>query len=644
MDNMANLEKQSETQKSQKQRSAKPASDLPIAWSCSDIIKAIKLYDDKDSNVQSELSRTMGEHSCTMIDKNSLTNNYPDVINDIYLKNLIDESTNNLDKPIFTSVSTDSRTITDDQLFIALKGERFDGHLFIPDLVNRGIKGFVVEKSFYKTLSYEQKKAHMFIFPVNDTLTALGMLARFQRIRSNVKLLAITGSSGKTTTRKMAASIFEQHFKTLSTEGNLNNEIGLPLTLLKLTRKHEWAVVEMGMNHKGEISRLSAIALPDIAMVTNTTDAHLEGLGTVNDVARAKAEITEGMNPGSTLIINRDDPRWQIIADKAKKHPNISNILFFGSNRCVGIDGDPIMQIDSGMHINSRMDIDSGMDNSSEQKIEKNHFSATDVVFNPDSITFTLQSNMPAIDNNHDCHKNLKIRTPAPFMLHNAIAASAAALIAGIPASAIQKGLLMFEPAAGRMKIINLGQYRKKENRDRYNTQNTDSIQTTDRIKDIDSKQVRDRKNNQHEFGNSLYLIDDTYNANPGSVKAALETLQKLGRDKESIAILADMLELGKQSPKLHFKIGQEASQLALSRLYVHGNMVSELILGALEAGFSKEKIMHGTKEEIIIDLLDYIQKGEKKEDIWILVKGSRGMKMEQIVEALMTLKQQQIT
>ncbi|MBF0301606.1 MAG: UDP-N-acetylmuramoyl-L-alanyl-D-glutamate--2,6-diaminopimelate ligase, partial [Desulfamplus sp.] len=318
---------------------------VPIAWNCADIVEALGI-----SNPIIPITQVTQINPVATLNPNQ-----------------------ELSSDRFASVSTDSRTIKKDELFVALKGERFDGHNFIFDLMRQGVRGFVVEKGFYDNLTPEQKsecnRNDIYFFEVYDCLEALGMLARFQRIRSGVKVVAITGSNGKTTTRRMTASIFEQNFKTLSTQGNLNNEIGVPLTLLKLSKDHEWAVIEMGMNHPGEISRLSKITCPDIAIITNTTDAHLEGLGSVEDVARAKSEITEGMNPNSTIIINRDDPRWEIIADKAEKIPNISGKIFFG------LDG----VFDA---------FDSDIKN--KKFLEKGYFSANDIVFNQDAITFSL--------------------------------------------------------------------------------------------------------------------------------------------------------------------------------------------------------------------------------------------------------------
>ncbi|MBF0572334.1 MAG: UDP-N-acetylmuramoyl-tripeptide--D-alanyl-D-alanine ligase, partial [Desulfamplus sp.] len=532
----------------------------------------------------------------------------------------IPEYGSNFEELTFTSISTDSRTITKNELFVALKGERFDGHTFIFDLINKGVRGFVVEKVFYESLTDGQKEIisslennidnnPICFFPVDDTLKALGMVARFQRIRSEVKVVAITGSNGKTTTRKMTASIFEQHFRTLSTQGNLNNEIGVPLTLLKLSKEHEWAVIEMGMNHPGEISRLSKIACPDICIITNTTDAHLEGLGTVEDVAMAKSEIVEGMNQGSTIIINRDDPRWEIIAQKADEIPNINKIFFGLESENVDISAINIsLNQDS-----ATFDICKNLKNNSQL----NYLNINNVKIKSHAIEdFKIE--------------NLKIMTPAPFMVKNALAAIAAASAGNVTEESIRKGLLAFKPASGRMQII-----------------------------DFPMQQW-------------LHIIDDTYNANPGSVKAALQTLNNLSSANscsntvgESIAVLGDMLELGEKSPQLHFEIGQEVVKNGISRLYVHGDMALEIVKGAKEAikigktALLENNIFHGTKEEIVEALLQYIKRVENilrdsnlqeisktelnsnkemqksEANIWILIKGSRGMKMEIVVDAL---------
>ncbi|MBU8849469.1 MAG: UDP-N-acetylmuramoyl-L-alanyl-D-glutamate--2,6-diaminopimelate ligase [Desulfobacterales bacterium] len=447
----------------------------------------------------------------------------------------------------FTGISTDSRTIAQTQIFLALTGESFDGHVFIKSLIDKGIKGFVTQKGFVDTLDENTKKIgeeSLIIFETKDTLTALGQLARYQRLRSNVKLLAITGSSGKTTTRKITEEIFKTQFHTLATRGNFNNEIGLPLTLLNLSKAHEWAIVEMGMNHPGEISRLSRIALPDIAMVTNTSGVHLEGLGSIDNVAKAKGEIFEGVREGGTAIIPGDDPRRSILETSAGKKKAIKKFLFFGSG--------------NGSDI---------------QSAKINNFTT--------SIEFTAK------------FKNLEtvfsINSPALFMVDNCLAAILAATRAGICTDNIKKGIKAFSPVSGRMNI--------------------------------------------YKLSDSISIIDDTYNANPASVTQALNTLRAVSGTKDSIAILGDMLELGKESNSLHRQIGQKIALSGICKLYVFGNQVKYIIEGAIENGFPADNIFHGTKNEIAENVQKVLE--NMNSGTWILVKGSRGMAMETIIHKL---------
>ncbi|MGD9732040.1 MAG: glutamate ligase domain-containing protein, partial [Desulfamplus sp.] len=325
---------------------------------------------------------------------------------------------------------------------------------------------------------------------------------------------------------------------------------------------------------------------------------------------------TDGMNQGSTIIINRDDPRWKIISDKADKSPNVSAKIFFGLDN-----------------------VSASFDSDAENKdiLVKASVSAKDILFNQDSIAFSLRIKQNNKDYDYEelsCYSDLKINTPAPFMLNNAIAATCAAVAAQIPESSIKKGLLMFEPVAGRMKIINIGQH-----------QGSGQTFTV-------SQSNNGNDGNQSLKTNWLHIIDDTYNANPGSVKAAIHTLQKLSTNGESIAILGDMLELGEKSGELHFQIGKISAESNISRLCVYGDMASEIVKGAQYAGFAKKNILHGTKEEIVEAVVKYIQNSgygspdtntaenmekieQQKKSIWILIKGSRGMRMEQIVQSL---------
>ena len=453
---------------------------------------------------------------------------------------------------IFTGVSTDSRTIEPGELFVALEGELFDGHAFISGLMERGIRGFVVKKDFmakkdkknWPDAPHDPDEFDVLFFPVDNTLTALGDLARFQRLRAGVKVVAITGSNGKTSTRTMTSAIFGKKFNILATHGNFNNEIGLPLTLLKLSQDHQWAVVEMGMSHSGEIDRLARIALPDIGLVTNTCDCHLEGLGTVERVAMAKAELLTNIGPDGTAVLNLDDPRFSTLMAAAEANANIKQTMCFTT---CDRRGDCVR--------------------------------AESLEGRAGGIRFRLVC--PSGESS-----NVFIHTPALFMVNNALAAAAAALGAGISLETIKKGLENFKPVSGRMHLV-------------------------------------------EGFGNTT-IIDDSYNANPGSVRAALETLKKIAGPAQSIAILGDMLELGQGAELFHREIGGLAAQLGISKLYLHGSMACHVLEGAIAAGFPGSATFMGTRQEIACLVMKHTP-----ENSWILVKGSRGMKLESIVKQL---------
>ncbi|MEE4363729.1 MAG: UDP-N-acetylmuramoyl-L-alanyl-D-glutamate--2,6-diaminopimelate ligase [Desulfotignum sp.] len=449
----------------------------------------------------------------------------------------------------FAGISTDSRTINTNEVFVALAGEHFDGHDYILDLVKKGIQAFVAQTGTYRTLEnsiWDQAKQNgILLFETPDTLAAFGRLGRFQRLRSGVKVLAITGSNGKTTTRKMAQKIFETSFDTLATQKNFNNEIGVPVTLLSLSCAHQWAVVEMGMNQAGEMKRLSAIACPDIAVVTNTSGAHLEGLKTADNVAVAKAQIFDHAQKNGTAIFYGDDPRAHLLKTGAKNNPDISQTLSFGSCETADV-------------------------------------SATDIQVSENRIWFVATiKNISA---------RFQINSPARFMVSNALAALAAASAAGIAICDMQAGLAAFAPVSGRMDIRCLA--------------------------------------------NGIQLIDDTYNANPASVTQALKTLSAQaaagddGQKGRTMAILGDMLELGEASADLHYAVGKTAAQLGITRLYLYGPHSSHTCRGAVDNGMARDRIFSGTKQEIADHVLAHFHQND-----WVLVKGSRGMAMETIIQ-----------
>ena len=448
---------------------------------------------------------------------------------------------------VFPGIATDSRRMTPEDLFVALKGETFDGHRFVMPLMDRGVKGFVVEKFFFQGLSSAERASinnqHVTLFCVDNTLAALGKLAAFQRNRANVKVIGITGSCGKTSTREMIISIFKQKYKVLSTQENFNNEIGLPLTLLRLSHDHQWAVVEMGMNHAGELTRLGEIAQPDMGIITNTFRAHLEGLGSVEAVARAKSELLPCIKDRGLAILNKDDKRCHIMENVVR---TLSiNCCFFSTTKETQVKADRIS-------------------------------------LEGDRLSFTLVSSGKKTSNTIE----ITLATPAPAMVENALAAAAAALEAGFSLSDICQGLGDFRPVKGRMEIM--------------------------------------------EPGRDIKLINDTYNANPGSMAAALDMLKQQPCHTPTIAVLGDMLELGEDAQTLHQEVGEKAAMSGISHLFIHGDMASHVMEGAMTKGFPRKKIIIGSHTDLVNEITKIITPR-----MWILVKGSRGMHMEHIVTAL---------
>jgi len=437
----------------------------------------------------------------------------------------------------FSGISIDSRRILANELFVAIKGDVHDGHSFIDDVLRHGVEGCLISMDKIDTFTgKEWQNGNVVCIGVRDTIRALGDLAAFNRKRSNASVVAITGSNGKTTTRKMAAGVVSRCFNTLSTSGNLNNEIGLPLMLLNLSRSHEWAVLEMGMNRPGEIERLAEICTPDVGVITNIGPAHLEGLGSLDAVMKAKGELLGKIKPAGTAVLNADDPRLLHLAKDVS-----GNVLLFGLSKNAAVRSLSVKE--QGM-----------------------------------SLSFTLALPSESI--------SVNLKTPASFMVSNALAASAVGYCIGLTAEEIRDGLTDFEPVKGRMNII--------------------------------------------ETRKGIKIIDDTYNANPGSMEAAIETLKSLKENNRGILVAGDMLELGKHSASLHRKIGSISAESDISKLYATGEFAEALATGAMEEGMDHRHIFIGAKEEILNDIINWLGPND-----WVLVKGSRGMAMESTVEGL---------
>jgi UDP-N-acetylmuramoyl-tripeptide--D-alanyl-D-alanine ligase len=437
----------------------------------------------------------------------------------------------------FSGIFIDSRSISLDKLFVAIKGDIHDGHSFTGDVIKHGVRGLLIDRTKTHTLpGQDPMKNGIVCVTVNDTIKALGDLAAFHRKRSSAAVVAITGSNGKTSTRKMTAAVVSRRFSTLSTYGNLNNHIGLPLTLLKLDGDHKWAVLELGMNHPGEIKRLGEICSPDIGVITNIGPAHLEGLGSLDAVMHAKGELLEGIKPDGTAVLNADDPRVLHLAQYTSR-----KVLFFGRSKDARIRALSVKGTETGL--------------------------CFDLALPEECIPVNL-------------------KTPAVFMVSNALAAAAVGYLLGLTAGEIRDGLEDFKPVTGRMNIL--------------------------------------------KTGRGITIIDDTYNANPDSMKAAINTLRSLKGNHTGILVAGDMLELGEYAESMHRDIGQIAAGSDIAKLYITGEFARTVASGAMDKDMNPRDIFTGTKEQILEDIKYRLESGD-----WVLVKGSRGMTMETIVQEL---------
>lgn len=430
----------------------------------------------------------------------------------------------------FSGISTDSNKILGDELFFALKGERLDGHNFISDAFDRGARGAVVERN-----GYESKNGKI-IIRVPSTFKALGDVARAWRNKfEQLRLGAITGSNGKTTTKEMASSILSLRYSVLKNQGNFNNLVGLPLTLLNLADHHDAAIVELGMNDFGEIRRLTEICNPDVGAITNIGKAHLEKLGSVEGVSKAKGELVERFDEANSFVVNMDDPSIRKMA---------------ASTRCKKIS----------YGISSR----------------RVHISARDITTEGFSaIRFKMRIDGKEFPT--------RIRGIGTHNVMNALCASGIALALGCSDEEIQAGLERYSPVYMRMEVLD------------------------------------------SPFG--FKIVNDTYNANPDSMRRSIEALTTLKQDGRTIAVLGDMLELGSKSRSEHKMLGQFLRELGVDYLITFGNFARHTL-----DGFKGKSAGHHAEEydDAVEKLRDYAKPGDV-----VLIKGSRGMKMENIIQRL---------
>ncbi|MGE5345444.1 MAG: UDP-N-acetylmuramoyl-tripeptide--D-alanyl-D-alanine ligase [Acidithiobacillales bacterium] len=453
----------------------------------------------------------------------------------------------------FEGVSTDTRTILPGSLFVALNGERFDGHDFLVDAAAKGAGGAIVRRG----TEPPPGEARLTLFEVEDTLAALGALARLHRNRFSIPVGAVAGSNGKTTAKEMAAAILRTRGPALATEGNLNNEIGVPLTLLGLEPTHGAAVVELGMSHPGELARLTAIARPTAGLVTLVAEEHLEFLKDLDGVAEAEGELYRGLPEGAVAVVNADDPRCVAQAERASsgvrkisfgKSPGADVRLLRVTPR--GIKGQEIsLEGEEGENLSGRL--------GSGVKLQRSRV-----------------------------QRSVRLAFVGVHNAMNAAAAAALALALGHSFEEISLGLAAARPFAHRSRIV--------------------------------------------RTASGLVLLDDCYNANPSSMAAALATLGTLAAGGRRVAVLGDMLELGEAEVREHRALGERAATAA--DLAAFFGPRSE---GAFEAararGLPAASAGHFTEvEPLVAWLKPLLRPGDT-----VLVKGSRGMKLERAVEAL---------
>ena len=439
----------------------------------------------------------------------------------------------------FHGISTDSRHISTGNLFIPIKGEKFDGHDFITDAVRDGAAGFLTHDGSEKTLCQTYK--NITIIRVPDTLKALGDIAHFWRKKCTAAIIAITGSSGKTTTKEMVAAIVKLKKNVIKSQGNFNNLIGLPLTIFRIDDWHETAILELGTNRRGEIGRLTDIAEPDIGIITNIGPAHMEGLQSLDIVREEKSDLFRHMGKTGVAIINLDDEKL-LITDKEWEGKKVT----FGFRKDTDVSADNI----------------------------KNH--------GIKGVSFTIKIGA--------FRQTITMSTLGNHNISNALAAAASSWAMGIDFPAICQGLTAFQPISGRMEI--------------------------------------------YRMNNGAFIIDDTYNANPASFREALKTLKDLKGNHSSTVIMGDMLELGDKAEEMHEGIGSLMADTEVETIFLRGRLSQATAAGATKRKMSKDQIVFfENPDEILTLLTSHVKNGD-----FILVKGSRQTKMEEIVQKIIKM------
>ncbi len=436
-------------------------------------------------------------------------------------------------------VITDSRRDCEDALFVALKGDNFDGHNFAAQVAAKGAVCCAVNRE------YENPKG-LPLLRVDDTLAALEAIAAAYRCCFDLPTVAVTGSVGKTSTKEMIASVLSQHYKTLKTEGNFNNEIGVPLTLFRIEESDEVAVVEAGMSGFGEISRLTRIIMPETAVITNIGYSHIEKLGSQENILKAKLEILEGLSGDGTVILNGDDPFLRGLEGKLPYET-----LYYG------IDSD-------------------GCD-----------IKATNIKTFSDATEFDAQIG--------DVSGSIRINVAGVHHVYNALAAILIGIKYNIPTEKITEGIAAFVPSGMRQRI---------------------------------------------ERSGSLTIIRDCYNASPTSMRSGLEVLKvtkpcEAEESSRRVAVLGDMLELGDYAEQAHREVGGLCCDFGIDCLIAVGKDAKFVAEGAIDKGFSSSEIYVFPDNN---SLKEHIGGILKPNDV-VLLKGSRGMRLEEVADFISEMR-----
>lgn len=444
-------------------------------------------------------------------------------------------------------VCTDSRETGRGDLFVALKGERVDGHQFVASALERGAVGAIVQARYrFPASATSPGRSVPLLLAVVDPLMAYQQLAAHHRSRFRIPVVAVTGSNGKTTTKEMVAKVLAERWPrtVLKTEGNLNNRIGVPQTLFRLSSRHEAAVVEMGVDQKGQTTRLCEIARPTIGLITNIGPDHLECFGSMEASAQAKAELLDLLPPDGAVALNADDAYFGYLASRAR-----CRVVSFGLSRAAQVRAAEVVP-----------DVRRG-------------------------VSFRLLLPAPAKPGTRARGPRVRLAAHGAHNLSNALAAAAVGHLLSVSGTAIARGLARFRPATMRSQV---------------------------------------------KAWHGVRIINDCYNANPASMKAAIDLLVELGAGGRTIAVLGDMLELGPESEGLHREVGAYLAGRRVTALIACGTLGRGLAAGAREAGMASDHIY---EVPAVTDAATRLKAVVREGDV-VLVKASRAMQMERVIEA----------